>query len=412
MNSKGISEVVSTILVIILVIVLAAIIFAVASGTLQQYFVKKSAFVATKAGVADSPASLLSGIPNQLLALQPLNGDPFYLLGQQQPQPNGYALSIQIQSPDGKTITPSAQNLSGPLYGKTLYIYPSPQASGCSYTVSESIPYSPPPMTTGPWQIRMVDQDNHILVYTQKLDVKGTSSTLPSVGGLMGSGGNTMYRADCTVIPQTLNGNLPESYNATMNMNTTYFDGSSWITLPNDPSLSFTGNMAISLWLDPTTAGDPNDPNSWHQILGKGSITGGVENDNYQLFQMGNKLVFEWNDATNPAIHYQAVTDTGTISANSWNYVTVSVSGGTIQIYNNGVSQPLIYNQGLDPRYASASTPAPVVSLQGTTNPVTVGKQNAPGSEFYYQGSIGAIDLYNRGLTQAEIDSNLQNYRA
>jgi hypothetical protein len=415
MNSKGISEVASTILIIILVVALAGIVFAVASGTLQHYFVKKSAYIATKAGVADSPTSLLSSIPNQFPVLQPLNGDPFSLPGQQQPQASGYNVSLKILSPDGKTIAPNAQSLNGILYGKNLYIYPdpSPQASQCSYIVNEVLPNSPPPMTTGPWKVQLVDETNHVLVFTQNVNIKGITSQ-PVSGGVIGIGGNTMYRADCSVIPQTPHGTIPNStYNATMNMNITHFDGHSWITLPNDPTLAFTGNMSISMWLKPTAAGDSNDPNTWHQILGKGSITGTTEKDNYQLFQIGNKMVFEWNDAVT-GIHYQAITTSTPLTAGGWNYVTTSISGGTIKIYNNGVEQPLVYSQGVDPRSISTPNPnPPVMRLISTPNDVTVGKQNGdPGQEYYYNGDIGAISFYNRGLTPAEIAANLANFRA
>jgi hypothetical protein len=53
------------------------------------------------------------------------------------------------------------------------------------------------------------------------------------------------------------------------------------------------------------------------------------------------------------------------------------------------------------------------VRLKSNTNPVTVGKQNAPaGSEFYYRGDIGALSLYNRALTPEEIAQNYAGYRA
>ena len=414
MNSKAVSEVASTILIILLVVALAGVIYAASSGTLSQYFIKKSAYVATSAGIADSQASLLSGIPNQFPSLSPMSGDPFYIDGQQQPSPNGYKLSVQVYSPDGKTITANPVGITGPLYGKTLYVYPdpNPQSSQCSFIVSGSLPYSPRAMTTGPWSVRIVDEDNHILVFSKNVALKGTTSQAIAGGGL-GFGGNTMYRADCSILPQYYNGTLTQTHNVTMDMNITHYDGNSWTTIPNDPSVSFTGNMSLSLWINPTTAGDSGDPASWHQILGKGSIAGSTENDNYQLFQMGNKLVFEWNDAVT-GNHYQAITSSPTVAANNWNYISTSISGGTIKIYNNGVEQPLTFSQGLDPRSISPPNPnPPVLNLRSTTDPVTVGKQNGgPGNEFFYKGDIGAISFYNRPLTPAEIASNLKNYRA
>jgi hypothetical protein len=413
MNSKGITEAASTVLIIILVVALAGIIFAVASGSLQHYFVKKSAYVATKAGVADSPISLLSGVPNQFPILQPLNGDPFSFPGQQQPQPSPYNVSLKILSPDGKTITPNARSLSGVLYGKTLYVYPDPNpgASECSYVIKDSLPNSPPPMTTGLWKLQMVDETNHVLIFTQNLNIKGTTSQ-PVSGGSIGSTG-TMYRADCSVIPQTFFGNFPTAYNATMNMNTTRFDGNSYITMPNDPSLAFTGNMSLSMWFNPDTAGAFSTSGSdWHTLMGKGQIfPDGSEIDNYQLVQMGNKLYFEWNDPNGQ--HYNIMTTGTPVSANSWNYVTVSIQDGQIALYNNGVLQPINYYNSNVPTQNQMAAP-PTVKLISTPNPVTVGKQNgnSPSNDFYFKGYMGAIDLYNRGLTQGEISANLANFRA
>jgi len=184
------------------------------------------------------------------------------------------------------------------------------------------------------------------------------------------------------------------------------------MSIADDPGLSMTGDMAISLWMKPTATGLSTNTNNWHQIIGKGSIDGSNnEIDNYQLFQIGDKLVFEWNDAVTNT-HYQAIT-TGTTLTTDWNYVTASVSSGGIKLYNNGVEQSLVYSQGVDPRSVNPPASFPGVRLKSTANPVTVGKQNAPsGSAFYYSGDIGALSLYNRALTPAEISQNYAGYRA
>ena len=44
---------------------------------------------------------------------------------------------------------------------------------------------------------------------------------------------------------------------------------------------------------------------------------------------------------------------------------------------------------------------------------MSIGKQNAgPPYEFYYQGDIGNLALYNRPLTANEIQQNLLTYSA
>jgi len=125
------------------------------------------------------------------------------------------------------------------------------------------------------------------------------------------------------------------------------------------------------------------------------------ENDNYQFFQMGDRLYFEWNDAVT-GIHYHAMTPTGIIQAGQWNNLDVVMQNGHLAIYNNGVSQTLSYYQSNVPGVNPVA--APTVRLQNNNNAVTVGKQNgSPGNEFYFNGDIGGISLYNRGLTQQDI---------
>jgi hypothetical protein len=194
-------------------------------------------------------------------------------------------------------------------------------------------------------------------------------------------------------------------------MTVAHFNGTgSYITIPNDPSLSFSGDLSISLWFKPTTSSS-----TWYQLIGKGvtnsaGSSGSNENDNYQLFQYGNKLLFEWNDATTGQ-HYQAITQTA-VSSTSWNYVTVTVTNGQLAIYNDGVAQTLTYDNSNVPGTNPVGTQT--VHLINNNNAVTVGKQNAASSSdnFYYSGDMGAISLYNRGLTQAEITANYAGYTA
>ena len=130
-----------------------------------------------------------------------------------------------------------------------------------------------------------------------------------------------------------------------MNMFYRTFDGSTqFYQYPNDPSLAFNGNnMAISLWFNPREAVPYNSNGvGWHQLIGKGvtnyqGSSSSAEDDNYQVFQLGDRLLFEWNDA-NTHEHYQATTPPSTVQANQWNYLTVNVQGGQLRIYNNGVT--------------------------------------------------------------------------
>jgi hypothetical protein len=410
-HSRAMSEVTSVILVIALILILAVVIYVLVFGAVDPKYMKKSVYVGGTAQVVDIPRS--SGLTDHVISLLPKAGDKFYITGQQTTGTSGTRTTLLLVSPEGRSTYPRTSSLTGDPYGKQLYIYPnnSGSATMCDYDASTTVPPANlRPMTTGTWKIQLIDEELHVVADSFETTMRDGTTSLPTAGGFISG----MFRSDCTPLGQTTYGSLPTSVNRSIgNMTVTHFNGASYLSLTNDPGLSMNGDMAISLWMDPTALGDPSNTGTWHQVLGKGSISGSTEDDNYQLFQIGNKLVFEWNDRVTNT-HYQAITQNAVLGEN-WNYVTASISNGQIQIYNNGVVQNLVYNQGLDPRSSSLGTTPPSVGVRvkPNANPVTVGKQNAPaGSEFYYNGDIGALSLYNRGLTLTEIQQNYAAYRA
>jgi hypothetical protein len=416
-STRGISEVAAEILIVILVVLIAVVAYAAFSGQLNSLFFKKSVYIAGTAAVTGIPQT--SGLSDDVLTFLPKAGDAFYLTGQTSGT-TGTQVTLKALSPDGKILYPDASGLKGSLYGKTLYIYPnsSPASTQCNYAISDSKPAgSLRPMTKGTWTVQMIDENVHVLANTYTEKVTNGATSLPVAGGFIGGSTSQFYRTDCTPINQTSLG-ITTSNTGPGNMTVAYFNGSgSYITIPNDPTLSFTGDLSISLWFKPTTATTPSsDGSNWHQLIGKGvtnsaGSSSSNENDNYQLFQYGNQLLFEWNDATTGQ-HYQAYTtaSSGTVSSANWNYVTVTISGGNLAVYNNGVAQSLTYdNSNVPGTNILPATSTPKVNLINNNNAVTVGKQNAASSSdnFYYSGYMGAVSLYNRGLTQAEINANL-----
>jgi FlaG/FlaF family flagellin (archaellin) len=399
-NSHGISEVVSVILVIALVIVLAIVMYVLISGQLDPKYMQKSVYIAGSAEVMDLPRS--SGIPDYVLTFLPRAGDPFYFTGQTSGI-TGTPTTMQILSPDGRNLTPDTSGLTGTLYGKTLFMYQKSALSACEYVVSDTPPTAKlPKMTNGIWKIQIIDEKIHVIANTYTTTfTKGTTSLPVTV--LQGTGTGKSYRSDCSVSNGTCGtGVCPTQYNTSpCNRSYSTFSGSNYLTFPDDPTLKYTGDTSISVSIRPA------DTSGWHQIIGKG-VTVGVndENDNYQLFQMGDRLYFEWNDAIS-GIHYHAMTPIGIVQAGQWNNIDLVVQNGQLVIYSNGVSQPLSYYQSNVPG-VNPLAGAPQIHLQNNNNPVTIGKQNGgPGNEFFFKGDIGGISLYNRGLTPQEIADNL-----
>jgi len=415
-TTQGLSEISAEILIIILVLVMAAIAYAAFSGALNPLFTKKSVYVAGSAGVTSIPQS--GGISDDVLTFLPKAGDPFYLTGQTSGITGGQ-VTLQAIGPTGQILYPDASALNGPLYGTTLYIYPNntPSSTQCNYAVSTSPPTGTlRPMALGTWTIRMIDPAVNVIVGSYTQQVKNGATALPVAGGLLTSGTGQFYDVNCQPITETVNGALTTSNTGPSNMTVTKFNGASSISIPDSTGLGFTGDMSISMWFNPSTAvnnawGDASGT-GWQQLIGKG-ITNNVgsgssnENDNYQIFQLGNRLLFEWNDASTGQ-HYQAITTTTPVQANQWNYVTVTVSGGQLTVYNNGVAQPVAYDNSNVP-YSNPVAGSVTVNLQNNTNNVNIGEQNYstnPSDAFYYSGYIGSTALYNRALTPTEIAAN------
>lgn len=411
-NSTAISEVVSVILVIALVLVLAIAVYVMVFGSVDQKYMKKSVYVAGSAQQTGIPSQFSGVDPYQLLTFSPKAGDPFYLTGQS--TPSGTQTTLRVISPDGRNLTPDTSSLTGSIYGKQLYIYPLSTANECQYKITDVQPNntkSLPKMVTGRYQIMLIDENVHVLANSYTADITNGVTALPRTV-LTGQVTGTSYRADCSQAGGSCfpAGGCPSVYN-TSPCNTTYstFNGNSnYLTFPDDPTLRYTGDMTIAVSIQPTKTAPFTNSNAtdWQQIVGKGQIVSGVENDNYQLSLLGDRLGFEWGDtSTSPPSHYNVLTAPGNITAGQWDQINVVVQNGKLAIYNNGVSQPLTYYSGNIPGYTPIATP-PTVKLQSVGNDVTIGRQNGV-PYTYFKGNIGAVSLYDRALSSAEIASNL-----
>ena len=419
MNSKGISEVMSAVLIIILVVVLAMVVYGLFTGALSGYM-KKTSLVAATGGTLTIP--LGSSQSTQVLSAMPTAGEKYYLLGQSN-IPSGYPVaSFVLKDPQGNTRQALVANYSTTAnkFGTPLYLY---QDENYNIWVTDSAQRVAAsaniirPFSYGVYTITMVD--NIASVPLTAMDVTiGSGSSLynpgSSTGGWgNGTGGMSMVNSSGYQIPFSNFGVTPLS--GPGGTSAYYFNGSSYVTGQDNAGLQFTGDMSLSLWLKPTTAGAPLDGSgsNWGTIVGKGSIDGsGNENDNYQLVQMGNQIYFEWGD-TATGTHYNIVTQSA-LSNNNWNYVAVTTtSTGAPVVYVNGVAQSYTIYKGNTPgvnQVGTSSSPNGItVQLDNVNNGITIGKQNAaPPNTFYYTGGMSGISFYNRALSPSEVTNNVQ----
>lgn len=406
-QEQGLSEVVGVILMVVLLIGIAIIVFTlIMGGVILQ---PKSAFIASEARMTEV---MRSGVPVQLVTLQIKEGEPFHFVGQTG-NPGGARVQLRVTSPDGRTLVPDASGLSGPLTGRTLYIYPSSSrlSSQCDFIVSDRLPGGVlRDMIAGVWTIQLIDVDANILISSDsRARITRGSISYPRIEGSPGYG--CIYRADCTLLCPGGNPGVNGTTGPPMNMTYLTFGGTNYVSYPHDPSLSYTGDLSISLWLQ------PNRLTGLQQVIGKGTLSGSTQEDkNYDLYLVDRRLYFEWDDRVTNT-HYHIMTDGNAVtSTTDWTYITMVVENQQPVIYVNGIAQPFSYYQSNNPGQAKITNPAlyPPVNLKENENPLFIGRQQAsnPQHYYYFRGNIGNFALYNRGLTENEIAANLDNYLA
>ena len=102
----------------------------------------------------------------------------------------------------------------------------------------------------------------------------------------------------------------------------------------------------------------------------------------------------------NVYMHGGLVGTTTPLTQNQWNHLTVTYSGGTIQIYINGVAG----------------------TMTGTTTGYNITNPSSNNSNLYIgcyrnlgynlQGDVGLFKIYNRGLTAEEVNQNFRSVKS
>lgn len=160
-----------------------------------------------------------------------------------------------------------------------------------------------------------------------------------------------------------------------------YFNGSgSFIEIPHSPTLNVTPPYTIETWV------------IYEPILGKDAVIldSSTELGGYMLFIRDRKVAFA-NGFGNTAL----TTDL-TVEPNVWNHIVVSYNGTHSIFYVNGESEVVT---------------GPQFKPLDKEVPMWVGRYHwAFGSEVYYKGIIGVINVYNRLLSSEEVNSNFYNF--
>lgn len=166
-------------------------------------------------------------------------------------------------------------------------------------------------------------------------------------------------------------------------------DGSSaHVRIPDSPSLHFTNAISIEGWIYPTAVGG-----AYHDIFTKWDIFTGLDQRSYGtgIIPNGTFAFTLCPDGTTTTIVIQS---TNVIPVNQWTHFVDTYDGSKIRIYLNGALQvEAAYNSGIFPGSGAVGIGASV----GGGSP---GQFLSP-----FQGKIDEVSVYNRALTDVEIQA-------
>ena len=169
------------------------------------------------------------------------------------------------------------------------------------------------------------------------------------------------------------------------------FDGvDDYISIPNSSSINpNTGSFSIVVWVnsDPSIAGDGWDLWAAKRVSGSNGYYIGVNNPSGAKFVLGN-------DASSR-------TDTGfvTYTYNTWTMFT-----GVLDRAAN--TQTIIKNNNVE-----SSSVTPSGGNYYNTGVLSIGGDFGNASQFYVNGKIPIVQIYNKALSAAEIQQNFNAIR-
>ena len=161
--------------------------------------------------------------------------------------------------------------------------------------------------------------------------------------------------------------------------NALMFNGTSALVTVNDSnSLDLTAGMTLEAWLYPTAVG------GWRDVITKGT------NDIYHLTGSSDDSTPALGGTFSPSV----LRGTSSLPLNAWTHLAGTYDGTTMRLYVNGVH---------------VSTQAQTGPIQTSTAALTMGGDALHGQ--YFAGFIDEVRIYNRALSVAEIQSDMNTGR-
>jgi hypothetical protein len=158
------------------------------------------------------------------------------------------------------------------------------------------------------------------------------------------------------------------------------FNGTnSWVTVADNAALDLTTGMTLEAWVKPGALA------GWTTVMMKERGTAGL---GYALYASDNAgqppAAYVYRNADVSAL------GTSALAIGAWTHLSTTYDGANLRLYVNG---------------ALVRTRAVTGSLPNTANPFRIGGNGVWGE--YFNGVIDEVRVYNRALTQTEIQSDM-----
>ncbi|MFI7701790.1 LamG-like jellyroll fold domain-containing protein [Nonomuraea sp. NPDC049480] len=203
-----------------------------------------------------------------------------------------------------------------------------------------------------------------------------TNQGLVAAYGMNEGTGSTIADASATGNSGTLTNttwSATGKYGSALSFNGT----SSWVTVGDSPSLRLTTGMTLQAWIRPTTV------NSWRTVIMK-QYTG----DLAYVLSAGSD-----NNRPHTVIHTTGEVGTGgtaSLPLDTWSHLTATYDGTTLRLYVNGT------------QISQRTAGGPIRTDNGV---LRIGGNSLWGEHF--NGLIDEVRIYNRALTDAEIQTDM-----
>jgi len=160
------------------------------------------------------------------------------------------------------------------------------------------------------------------------------------------------------------------------------FNGASFVTIPSAASLSLTTAMTLEAWVYPT-----GKPSKWNTVVMKEQPGEFV----YALFSGSSaKRPYVYFNTATTSSGERGAAGTWSLPFNTWSHLGGTYDGASLKFYVNG---------------QLVSTLAVSGPIATSTGPVRIGG-NGVWNEFF-QGRIDEVRIYNRALSQAQVQTDM-----